>query len=425
MLPQKFLMANEGQVYALSQHSGNMRHVSMGNWRIHSKVPMTPSLKNANVMPASPVKNPQGGRNPTAKVRISRELVGVFFCLAAAVFYTGSNVSLRYLAGAQVSPVAVIFVKELVAVLALGPVLIYQFFSGRRVFVSLRVVGVLVLIGLAVQLFANLGQQWALGIIGLAVTSPAIFAAMLGSSALLGFVLLGEKVSWQGVLAVTLVILAIVSLSQSVRGAKTVTAASDRPANIQEADDPPQVLSAEGTSVAPEPEASSGGLLGSPLGAHSAAVVLLAIAVCCGAGVIYSMLGTAIRWARLQGATVESTVFLVTLMGVVGLGPLLTTRPDWHHSSLNDPHMLFWMLLSGVGNLLGFAAITKGYQMTRVLYANMSNATQVAFGALAGVLLFGEAINIWLLLGVGLTLAGVFLMGYTAARENEKPKHSS
>ncbi len=374
---------------------------------------------------ASSVKSREGKSAGVPKLPISRELLGVCFCLLAAIFYTGSNVSLRYLAGAQVNPVAVIFVKELVAVLALGPVLIYQFLVGRKVFVSLRVVAVLVLIGLAVQLLANLGQQWALGIIGLAVTSPAIFAAMLGSSALLGFVLLGERVSWQGLLAVLLVILAIVSLSHSVHGTKKVGGSSESPSQLAEAPREAAKPLTNTSSSVREQEKSAGGLLQSPLRSHPPGLMLLAIATCCGAGVIYSLLGIAIRWARLQGATVESTVFLITLMGVVGLGPLLVAQVPWEATALDNPHMLFWMVLSGFGNLLGFAAITKGYQMTRVLYANMSNATQVAFGAVAGVVLFGEVINVWLLLGVALTLAGVLLMGYTAARENHRPRQFS
>lgn len=386
---------------------------------------MSSSIHTVKAPVAPSAKPPEGRAASVPKVRVSRELLGVFFCLLAAIFYTGSNVSLRYLAGAQVSPVAVIFVKELVAVLALGPVLIYQFLVGRKVFVSLRVVGVLVLIGLAVQLLANLGQQWALGIIGLAVTSPAIFAAMLGSSALLGFVLLGERVSWQGLLAVLLVILAIVSLSHSVHGTKNMGISSESSTPLEG----PQQETAEplprtNDSVTQKQD-SAGGLLQSPLKTHSPTLMLLAIGACCGAGVIYSLLGIAIRWARLQGATVESTVFLITLMGVVGLGPLLVTQVPWEATALDNPHMLFWMVLSGIGNLLGFAAITKGYQMTRVLYANMSNATQVAFGAVAGVVLFGEVINVWLLLGVTLTLAGVLLMGYTAARENHRPRQLS
>jgi drug/metabolite transporter (DMT)-like permease len=386
---------------------------------------MSSSINTVKAPVAPPAKSPQGKPTSVPKVRVSRELLGVFFCLLAAIFYTGSNVSLRYLAGAQVSPVAVIFVKELVAVLALGPVLIYQFLVGRKVFVSLRVVVVLVLIGLAVQLLANLGQQWALGIIGLAVTSPAIFAAMLGSSALLGFVLLGERVSWQGLLAVLLVILAIVSLSHSVHGTKKVAGSSESPFHSEKAPHEAATSSSKTSGSLPQEQHAAGGLLQSPLRSHPPGITLLAIAVCCGAGVIYSLLGIAIRWARLQGATVESTVFLITLMGVVGLGPLLVAQVPWEATALDNPHMLFWMVLSGIGNLLGFAAITKGYQMTRVLYANMSNATQVAFGAVAGVVLFGEVINVWLLLGVTLTLAGVLLMGYTAARENHGPKQCS
>ncbi|MCS7239164.1 MAG: DMT family transporter [Thermoguttaceae bacterium] len=350
----------------------------------------------------------------------SRELLGLSFCLMAAVFYTAANISLRYLAGVRTSPATVIFVKELVAVVALLPILLWQWVRGQRVFVSARVVAVLAAIGLAVQLGANLGQQWALGIIGLAVVSPTIFAAMLGSSAILGFLLLAERISWQAIAAVVLVVLAIISLNLSLQQAQSSApqSAVDE-AGLKGSRESP---SAQSPGKSPQESPPSGAAQKPDFESQEvyAGWIVLALLTCCGAGIIYSLLGIAIRWARLQGATVESTVFLVTLMGVIGLGPIVYHNALGNSAPL-ESRLLVFMILSGVANLAGFAAITKGYQMTRVLYANMANATQVAFGALAGVLLFGEAVNFWLILGVALTLAGVLLMGYTATQENNRP----
>lgn len=363
---------------------------------------------------------PGGDSQPKPRTRVggaSRELIGLGFCLLAAVFYTAANIVLRYLAGVQASPVTVIFVKELVAVVALFPVLVYQHLQGHRVFVGLRVVAVLALVGLAVQMGANLGQQWALGIIGLAVVSPTIFAAMLGSSALLGLLLLGERISWHGIAAVLLVILAIISLNISLQEGHSQGQVVK-----------PQALAggdASGSVSGPAEVASQSGagFLTTSGRWVSVGWIMLALLTCVGAGVIYSLLGIAIRWARLQGASVESIVFLVTLMGVVGLGPIVWWEPSAHVAGV-DGRLLVLMLLSGIANLLGFASITKGYRMTRVLYANMANASQVAFGAIAGVVLFGERVNRWLVAGIGLTLAGVVLMGYSAAQENNRHHRS-
>lgn len=379
-------------------------------------VPKIKSVQSGSPVPAPALaaSSSQPSR-PTA----GRELLGLTFCLMAAVFYTVANIALRYLAGAQANPMTVIFFKELVSVVALVPVLLWQGWHGKRVFVSARVVAVLAAVGLAVQLGANVGQQWALGIIGLAVVSPTIFAAMLGSSAILGFLLLGEKLSWQAIIAVVLVVLAIVSLNMSVQEAEKSRPAVPSTSRENPAQD--FIRPAAGAIDLRQISIAEPGLQQSTSRAMGRTVwIVLALLTCCGAGIIYSLLGIAIRWARLQGASVESTVFLVTLMGVVGLGPFVYFNNRLNPVAL-DSRLLVFMLVSGVANLLGFASITKGYQMTRVLYANMANATQVAFGALAGVVLFGEAVNRWLILGVALSLSGVLLMGYTAAQENNRP----
>ncbi len=355
---------------------------------------------------------PAHGAGPRGK-----ELLGIAFCFLAAVFYTAANITLRYLAGVEASPVTVIFFKELVAVIALLPLLVYQWSQGKRVFVNIRIIAVLAVVGLAVQLGANLGQQWALGVIGLAVVTPTIFAAMLGSSALLGFLLLGERISWQGIAAVVLVILAITCLNVSLHDKERTGLILSQDALQTKTGENQGLINQQ---LGSQPAVSLPRANTAPFWApHSAGRVVLALLTCCGAGFIYSLLGISIRWARLQGATVESTVFLVTFMGVVGLGPFLLIDQAKYLARL-DGMQFTLMLIAGIANLFAFALITKGYRLTRVLYANMTNASQVALGALAGITLFAERVNRWLIAGVVLTLAGVLLMGYSATRENNR-----
>ena len=74
------------------------------------------------------------------------------------------------------------------------------------------------------------------------------------------------------------------------------------------------------------------------------------------------------------------------------------------------PEHFAWMYAAGFFNLLGFVAIIKGLQLTTVVHANVVNASQVALAAIAGILLFNEPRNPWLILGVGLTALGVVLI---------------
>ena len=60
-------------------------------------------------------------------------------------------------------------------------------------------------------------------------------------------------------------------------------------------------------------------------------------------------------------------------------------------------------------------------QLTSVVYVNALNATQATLAAVAGVLIFREALSPWLALGVGLTIAGLMLLAW-AHQAMREPK---
>ena len=75
------------------------------------------------------------------------------------------------------------------------------------------------------------------------------------------------------------------------------------------------------------------------------------------------------------------------------------------------------MFAAGICNLIAFFALVRGLRLTTVLHVNMINAGQVAMAAVVGVLFFGETCNRWLMLGVGLMIAGIFAFGSPVDRE--------
>jgi drug/metabolite transporter (DMT)-like permease len=75
-----------------------------------------------------------------------------------------------------------------------------------------------------------------------------------------------------------------------------------------------------------------------------------------------------------------------------------------------QPLDLALMLAAGVCNTVAFMALTKSLQLTSVVYVNALNATQVTLAAIAGVVIFREALSPWLTLGVVLTIGGLVLM---------------
>ena len=70
---------------------------------------------------------------------------------------------------------------------------------------------------------------------------------------------------------------------------------------------------------------------------------------------------------------------------------------------------------------MGFLGLIHGLQRTTVVHANVVNASQVAMAAMAGMALFHEPPNPWVLLGVGLTIVGIVWIDRPAEAVDEIP----
>lgn len=366
-------------------------------------------------------------------MKTSPVVIGTVYCVFAALGYTVTNSFLRYLAALGIDQMWVVCIKEVVTVCIVGPWLLVQYFRRVHPLLRARVVVVLMLIGLAVQLYGNLNMQWAFGIVGLAVSMPAAFGAMIVGSAVLGWFLLGEAVGWRTIVAIVAVIGAIVILSMG---------ASSGRQSLRESAAAQRSLGTRGafSHVVPEGPSLTGGQAAVPgvgwlrldrsksVSEHLVAVLgepALAVAAACLAGFVYAVLGVGTRWATRHQTPVSVIVFIVTGMGVLSLGSLSVVRVGIRQLLATDPFHLGLMLSAGLANLLGFLAITKGLQLVPVAHANVVNASQVALGAVLGVVLFGELRGLWLVPGVGLTVVGILLVGSENASEGRKPEHRS
>ncbi len=299
-------------------------------------------------------------------LRLDPAVAGTVCCIVSAVGYTGANICLRRLAGDGVDRVMTICVKELVAVAVVGPWLLGRWMVGDRFLPSAATLALLTAVGLAVQLVGNLGQQYAFGVVGLAVAVPVVYCVMLTTAALLGRFVLAEPIALRTGAALGLLLAAIVLLA-------TGATRPDVPA-------------------APWRQAAA------------------AVALACAAGLTYATLTVTVRRAVTRGVSQMVVVFVTTGVGAASLG-LLSLRQGgleaWR--ALPGEH-LAWMLLAGVLNLIAFVAITKGLQLTTVVNVNLLNASQVAMAAVAGIVLFREHVTAWLLIGVTLTVLGMLLI---------------
>jgi len=319
--------------------------------------------------------------HPPAAIQSPRTaLAGVLLCVLAALGYSTVNACLRKLA-VDCDQTLVIFIKETVAVVAVGPWLAWHAWHGRRLLPRGGALLVLALAGLITQLGGNLANLWALGVIGLAVALPVMSGTNLVATAVLGRIFLGERVSRQTLLAIGLLFVSIALLCLAA----------------------PRASQAIGTGP-------------------SWVLATLATGAACMAGVVYAGLVVVIRRNVTADTPTTVVVFLITAMGTVSLGPWLAVRrgPDL---LANVPlSTLGLILLAGVLNLLSFLAITKGLQWTAAARANTIMTTQVVLGAAVGVTVFGEPASLWLLLGVCLTIAGMILIGREVKAEPETPE---
>ena len=241
-------------------------------------------------------------------------------------------------------------VKESITVLILGPCLIYRAVRGLKVFPPVKILYILLLAGLVDQLLGNLGWQWAVGIVGLAVTVPAVFGLMIIGGAIFGRLILGEKVTPRSMAAIGLLLVSLlILLSLGAESAGRASADSSQAAIADSGTQSNKILAAK------------------------------AVAVACVAGAAYALLSIAIRHT-MNAATQQSTLmFIITGIGTITLGPMSIHRLGFDGLLATSGEQLAWLLAAGIFNLLGFIGFTKGLHLTTVLHANVLSASQVAW----------------------------------------------
>ena len=115
-----------------------------------------------------------------------------------------------------------------------------------------------------------------------------------------------------------------------------------------------------------------------------------------------------IRHSVTRTTSPMAVAFLIPLMGVVSLGPIASVRlgvpallEHVRRAARPDGGRRACSISSGSWRFI------HGLQRTTVVHANVVSASQVAMAAVAGMALFREPPNPWLVLGVGLTIVGI------------------
>ena len=287
----------------------------------------------------------------------------------AAVGYTAANAFLR--ASIAVDPYWVSCVKAAPTIIIFAPWLLLRIVRVQRLLPPAKAFAMLVAAAVLGQVGGNVVFQWALGVVGIALTVPLCLGAMIITGAWLGWATLKEPITARTLLSIVLLVSAIGILC----------------------------LGAEAAHASLEQAAS-----------HDFWHIALGVAAACFSGFSYALLGVAIRNAAQQGCPAVTTLMTVGLAGVVVLWPLCIYRIGVTEMWATDAAAMTRMLLAGVANAIAFVSLAKSLEILGVIYVNALNATQAAMAALVGVIYFSEPLSMWLAIGVGLTAWGLVLM---------------
>ncbi|MCA8984349.1 MAG: DMT family transporter [Planctomycetaceae bacterium] len=302
--------------------------------------------------------------------RTRERMIGLLCGLVAAIGYTLANMALRQSArpGDFDWSIWVTAHKAVPATLLTWGLVCRNLLKRETALPSPRVMVPLTIAGLIMQFAGNLSFQYALGLIGLAMSVPITFALLLLSGAITSRAMLGEPITNRSALALTTLILAVAMLSVGAGDASRSV--------LQEA---------------------------------TLTEISLGVFMAMLAGAGYGVSGVVIR-RYVRELPISATLVVFSTVGVVAIGALAVWRVPWEVLASTTLEETLVMQLAGIFNAVAFYCIGVSFRYLNVNQVNMINTTQIAMATLVGVIWFAEPLTPWLSLGVLLTIAGLYLM---------------
>ena len=322
--------------------------------------------------------------------------------LVSMLLYTVSNASLRHLGDLQAPIEWSLAVKETVAVVLLAPWVLFRLVRRRYRFQSTRLFLILIVASLICQVIGSQHQLLAYALVGLVIAVPTLQACQLTATALIGKYALKDSISrsqW-GAMALLLVAVLLLSLGKSTDPAPGLIESSSTIRTFQ-------------------------GIGAAALAAFAYAVYFNAIRYlmrrhrCHSLGAwesinIRNWTGHELTSRKSQERQyspfpVTLLMIVVTGVGVLYYGPVVFIRQGFEGFTNVPKECWFWILLSGITNLVGFFFQVQALLLASATKMSLIAAFQIVIFAFLGILFFGESMNPLIAIGVILAIVGVFL----------------
>ena len=306
---------------------------------------------------------------------------GILCSVIAAVGYTVANGFLR--AVSECDPAWVTAVKSSWTLIFFVPYFLVLLSRGNSQFVNSKALWFLVFASFIGQFGGNLCFQWSLKYIGVCFVIPLCLAAMILTGAIVAKIFLKEHVKRSEIVSMIVLVLAVVILnvgSWQARIAEPATAATL--SEVAEAQFMYKLLAGLAASFS---------------------------------GFSYAILGVSIRYFMRDEVSVATPLVVVSLVGFFGTGLVGFASLGWDGIMAIPQHQFLMMCCAGIANALAFLALTKALENSSIVSVNMVNSSQVAMGAIMGIVFFHEPITLFLVIGCLMTMLGFLI------RDTQRP----
>jgi drug/metabolite transporter (DMT)-like permease len=333
---------------------------------------------------------------------------GTIFAFLSTFLYGASNVAVRYLTdaelvGGDVEHSWILFYKEGIGLAILLPWLLFRWGQGRFQYCSKRLILYVIIAAIICQLIGAQLQVLGYAVIGLIIAVPLIQASALLGVALLGFFVFGDSLSRRRKIAIAILLCAvtILSIGKEMTNTGEARGNSDIGTGIF-------LLVAVGTVVA--------GL------SYAVYIIMVRYVIRqfwkdeSSAWLSFSVY----QWAghdyvkqpgqRLYSPfSVTLLMAIVLAVGVAIFGSLLYGKHGIAGFYTVPSVAWYAILISGICNAAGFLFQVQSLRMTSAVQAALIAVSQMLLLSLIGYLFFHEAVNVVVMIGLGLTAYGIIM----------------